>query len=160
MPILNYTTEIAVGKTMGEIQTALARRGVQRISTLFDDDGTPAGLGFTMRTDYGVREFELPVRTEGVLAAMRRDPKVPKSKQTAEQAARVAWRIAYDWLKAQTALIDAGLASLDEVMLPYMLVAPDRTVYVDMRQRFAAIEGGGGGRGLVDEEAGMRAPAD
>lgn len=143
MPILNYTTEIAVGKTMGEIQTALARRGVQRISTLFDEDGVPAGLAFTMKTDYGVREFELPVRTDGVLAAMKRDTKVPKAKQTAEQAARVAWRIAYDWLKAQAALIDAGLASLDEVMMPYLLVAPDRTAYVDMRQRLLAIESGG-----------------
>jgi hypothetical protein len=145
MPILNCTTEIAVGKTMGEIQTALARRGVQRISTLFDDDGTPAGLGFTMKTDYGIREFELPVRTEGVLAAMRRDPKVPKTKQTAEQASRVAWRIAKDWLEAQAALIDAGLASLDEVMLPYMLTDTGRTLFVETRQRLLAIEGGGSG---------------
>lgn len=145
MPILNYTTEIAVGKTMGEIQTALARRGVQRISTLFDEDGVPAGLAFTMKTDYGIREFELPVRTDGVLAAMKRDTKVPKAKQTAEQAARVAWRIAKDWLEAQSALIDAGLASLDEVMMPYLLVAPDRTAYVDMRQRLLAIKGSGSG---------------
>lgn len=33
MPILNYTTTIDVSKTMGEIQAALARRGVTRIST-------------------------------------------------------------------------------------------------------------------------------
>jgi hypothetical protein len=142
MPILNYTTEIAVGKTMGEIQTALARRGVQRISTLFDDDGVPAGLGFTMTTDYGVRDFELPVRTDGVLAVMQRDPKVPKAKQTAEQAARVAWRIAKDWLEAQAALIDAGLASLDEVMLPYMLTDTGQTVYVETRRGLLAIESG------------------
>lgn len=140
MPILNYTTTIDVGKTMGEIQTALARRGVQRISTLFDDDGTPAGLGFTMKTDYGIRDFELPVRTAGVLAAMQRDPKVPKPKQTTEQAARVAWRIAKDWLEAQAALIDAGLASLDEVMMPYMLTDTGRTMFVETRQRLIAIE--------------------
>lgn len=145
MPILNYTTEVQVGKTMGEIQTALARRGVQRISTLFDDDGTPAGLGFTMKTEYGVHEFELPVRTAGVLAAMKRDPKVPASKCTLEQAARVAWRIARDWLEAQAALIDAELATLDEVMLPYMVTDTGRTVYVETRQRLLAIEGGAGG---------------
>ena len=61
MPILNYTTSIEVSKTMGEIQSALARRGVTRISTMFDDDGVPAGLAFTMKTDYGFRDFELPV---------------------------------------------------------------------------------------------------
>ncbi|MDY1005731.1 hypothetical protein [Curtobacterium sp. CFBP9011] len=145
MPILNYTTTVEVAKTMGEIQAALARRGVKRISTLFDDDGVPAGLGFTMQTDYGVQEFQLPVRTDGVLAAMKRDAKVPATKCTPEQAARVAWRIAKDWLEAQAALIDAGLATLDEVMMPYMLVAPDRTAYIDMRHRFLAIEGGADG---------------
>lgn len=143
MPILNYTTEVQVGKTMGEIQTALARRGVQRISTLFDDDGVPAGLGFTMKTEYGVREFELPVRTAGVLAAMQRDPKVPASKCTPDQAARVAWRIAKDWLEAQAALIDAELATLDEVMLPYMLADHGQTVYQQLRSGLLAIESDG-----------------
>lgn len=121
MPILNYTTEIAVEKTMGEVTKALARRGVTRISTLFDDEGTPAGLAFTMKTPYGLREYELPVKTAGVLCAMKADPKVSASKCTPEQAARVAWRIAKDWLEAQAALIDAELASLDEVMLPYLV---------------------------------------
>lgn len=139
MPILNYTTEIAVEKTIGEVTRALARRGVTRISTLFDDDGVPAGLGFTMKTDYGPRDFELPVKTAGVLRAMQRDAKVPKSKQTSEQAARVAWRIAKDWLEAQSALIDAELASLDEVMLPYMVDAKGQTVYEVFRSNQKAI---------------------
>lgn len=129
MPIKNFTTEITVEKTMGEIQGHLARRGVTRISTLFDEDGVASGIAFTMRTDYGDREFELPVRTAGVLAAMKSDTKVPRSKVTSAQAARVAWRIAKDWLEAQAALIDAELASLDEVMLPYMIDERGRTAY-------------------------------
>lgn len=135
MPILNYTTEISVAKSSAEIQSALARRGVKSISTLFDDDGNAAGLGFSMVTDYGDRYFELPVKVDGVLAAMRRDPKVPKSKQTQEQAARVAWRIAKDWLEAQAALIDAGLAQLDQVMFPYMVGDAGATVYELYRGR-------------------------
>lgn len=129
MPILNYTTSIAVEKTMGEITGALARRGVTRISTLFDENGVAAGLGFTMKTDYGYRDFELPVRTEGVLSAMKSDSKVSKSQCTPEQAARVAWRIAKDWLEAQSALIDAQLAKLDEVMMPYMIDSKGQTMY-------------------------------
>jgi len=128
MPILNYTTTIDVSKTMIELQKYLTRRGVTSISTLFDD-GVPAGLGFTMKTDYGFRNFELPVRTAGVLRAMTADRAVPRSKVTAEQAARVAWRIAKNWLEAQAALIDAELATLDEVMLPYMLGPSGQTVY-------------------------------
>lgn len=132
MPILNYTTTISVEKSMGEVIGALTRRGVTRISTVFSDDGAPAGIAFTMKTDYGVREFELPVKVEGVLRAMTADKKVPRSQCNPAQAARVAWRIAKDWLEAQAALIDAELATLDEVMLPYMVTATG-TVYSVVR---------------------------
>lgn len=140
MPILNYTTTVEVEKTMGEINRALARRGVTRISTLYDDQGTAAGLAFTMKTDYGVRDFELPVRTEGVLAAMKADPAVKPAQKNPAQAARVAWRIAKDWLEAQAALIDAHLATLDEVMLPYMVDSGGQTMYAVYRSTQKAIE--------------------
>lgn len=129
MPIANYTTDVAVEKTMGEVIGSLQRRGVVRISTVYDDDGDPAGVEFTLKTPYGPRNFALPVRTEGVLRAMQRDSKVPRSKQTPEQAARVAWRIAAEWLRAQGALIDAELVTMDEVMMPYMLDGQGHTAY-------------------------------
>ena len=141
MPILNYTTSIDVSKTMGEIQGALARRGVTRISTMFDDAGVAAGLGFTMKTDFGPRDFELPVRTSGVLAAMKADAKVSRTQCTPEQAAKVAWRIAKDWLEAQSALIDAQLATLDEVMLPYLIDGNSgKTLYAAWRSTQKEIE--------------------
>jgi len=139
MPILNYTTSIDVSKTMGEITGHLARRGVSRISTLFDEYGVASGIAFTMTTEYGPREFELPVRTAGVLSAMQQDPKVSKSQATSAQAARVAWRIAKDWLEAQAALIDAQLATLDEVMLPYMVDGRGRTTYELYRNQQLAL---------------------
>lgn len=133
MPILNYTTEIAVEKSMGEVIGALTKRGVTRISTVFDDDGKPAGIAFTMKTDYGIREFELPVRVEGVLATLIKDKVQPKYR-TYEHAAKVAWRIAKVWLEAQSALIDADLATLDEVMTPYMVAGKSgETVYQMLR---------------------------
>lgn len=140
MPILNYTTSVEVTKTMGEIQGALSRRGVTRISTMFDENGVAAGLGFTMKTDYGLRDFELPVRTDGVLAAMKADPKVNRSAVNPAQAARVAWRIAKDWLEAQAALIDAQLATLDEVMLPYMVDGQGQTMYAVYRSTQKVLE--------------------
>jgi hypothetical protein len=134
MAILNYSTEISVEKSMGEVIGALTRRGVKRISSVFDDDGAPAGIAFTMMTDYGMREFELPVRTDGVLKVLAEQRRTnSRVKATPEQAARVGWRIAKDWLEAQSALIDAELATLDEVMLPYMLDTKGRTVYQVIR---------------------------
>jgi hypothetical protein len=120
MPIANYTTQSSVDKTMGEVVGALTRRGVTRISTVFDDQGEPAGLEFTMKTEFGLRDFALPVRVAGVLATLKRD-KVQPRYSTQEHAARVAWAIARDWLRAQSALIDAGLVTLDEVMFPWMV---------------------------------------
>lgn len=140
MPILNYTTTVEVEKTMGEIQGTLARCGVTRISTMYGEDGVAEGIAFTMKTDYGIRDFELPVRTAGVLAALTADKSVPPAKRSPAQAARVAWRIAKDWLEAQAALIDANLASLDEVMLPYMVNGRGQTMYSLYRAEQKAIE--------------------
>ena len=135
MPIMTYTTDITVEKTMGEVIASLSRRGVTRISTVLAD-GQPAGIAFTMNTDYGFREFELPIKVEGVLRAMTADRKVPRSRCTHAQAARVAWRIAKVWLEAQSALIDAELATLDEVMMPWMLAGKNgETVYSMIRTR-------------------------
>jgi hypothetical protein len=144
MAILNYTTEIKVETSMGEVIGALTRRGVTRIATVFDDNGVPAGIAFTMKTDYGLREFDLPVRTEGVLKVLTEQRKTnTRVKATPEQAARIAWRIAKDWLEAQSALIDAELASLDEVMLPYMVGKGGKTVYSVIREDgMKAIAGG------------------
>jgi hypothetical protein len=128
MPIANYTTDKAVDETATDIITALRRRGVTRISTVYDADGHPSGLEFTMTTPYGPRDFALPVRVDGVLAALRAAEargefaKYRKgSLTTPEHAARVAWAIARDWLRAQSALIDANLVTLDEVMFPWMI---------------------------------------
>lgn len=122
MAIANYTTDVAVEKTMGEVVGALQRRGVVRISTMYEDDGSPAGIAFTLKTPYGPRDFELPVRTEGVYRALLRERQGnSRIKATPDQAAKVAWRIAAEWLRAQGALIDAELVSMDEVMMPYML---------------------------------------
>jgi hypothetical protein len=129
MGILNYTTKVAVDKTMGECVGLLSRRGVRSISTLYDDEGKPEGLAFLMTTEYGPRHFELPVRVQGTLDAMKRDTTVPRTYVNLAQAERTAWRIAADWLKAQAALIDAGLTTQDEVMLPFMVDQRGRSVY-------------------------------
>jgi hypothetical protein len=41
-------------------------------------------------------------------------------------ASKVAWRVIKDWLAAQIALIESEMATLDEVMLPYLIVGPDK----------------------------------
>ena len=62
------------------------------------------------------------------------------------RAERVAWRVIKDWLEAQLALIDAQMATLDQVMLPYLVIdATGKTLYGSYRDREqVALEAGGG----------------
>jgi hypothetical protein len=93
-----------------------------------------------MKTPYGLRDFALPIRTDGVLAALQRERVQPRY-ATREHAARVAWAIARDWLRAQSALIDAGLVSLDEVMFPWMVGGQaEQTAFEAYRSQQKAIE--------------------
>lgn len=145
---LNYSTTIPVARTVGEVQAILAAAGADRVSILYTDR-QPTGVGFTLTTTHGDREFQLPVNVDGVRTVLARDAKAGKLKSstprggwaTPEQAARVAWRVAKDWLEAQLAIIEANMATLDQVMLPYLLVGdvpggdPGRTLYDAYRDR-------------------------
>lgn len=150
MPTLNYTTTKTVDQTVGEISKLLGRAGVASISTEFDHDGLPAGLAFTLRTPHGPRSFVLAVNTAGVHSLLRDDPKVKARGSkflTVEHARRVAWRVVKDWLEAQLALIDAQMATLDQVMLPYLIVdhPSGKTLYDAYREsEQSALESGVG----------------
>lgn len=139
MPTLNYTTNKTVDITVGELSKLLARRGVASISTQYSESGSPNGLAFELRTPHGLRAFHLAVNVDGVHALLRDDPKVKRAGPrftTREHAERVGWRVVKDWLEAQLALIDADMATLDQVMLPYLVVDQDgRTLYESYRER-------------------------
>jgi hypothetical protein len=129
--LLNYTTTVAAARSISEMQTMLARHGAAAVATRYAD-GEPSGLSFTLETPLGQRAFTLPVNVNGVLSVLRADPKVRRAGSrylTPEHAARVAWRVAKDWLEAQLAIIDANMATLDQVMLPYLHVEGERTLY-------------------------------
>lgn len=103
------------------------------VSTRYDA-GRPVAIAFSIDTEFGPRNFDLPVNTEGVFKAMQRDRSVPPRYTNRAQAERVAWRILKDWVEAQLALIEAGMSKLDEVMLPYMMTNRGRTLAVEYRE--------------------------
>lgn len=128
---LNYTTTIDAAKTAGECTGMLARHGAKSVGLSYDQ-GDPCGLAFTIASPWGDRSFALPVNVVGTLRALEKGyaaGHVPRRQATPEQARRVAWRVLKDWLEAQLALIEAGVAELNEIMLPWMKVDPDRTLY-------------------------------
>ena len=136
-----YTTSIAATKTCAEMQEMLVRHGARRVGVEYLD-GYPCGLMFVLDTPLGERVFDLPVdidRMHAMLLKLGRDGKLGRLTRptwsSKDHAARVAWRIMKDWLGAQLALIASNMVDLNQVMLPYMKVDSDRTLYVAWRDR-------------------------
>lgn len=129
---LNYSTTIPASRTVGECQAILADAGASAVAVMYEDK-QPVGLSFRLDTPAGSRDFAMPVNVDGVqrmLAGATVKAHISRSQLTSrEHASRVAWRVVKDWLEAQLAIIAAGMASLDEIMLPYMELAPGKTLY-------------------------------
>ena len=143
MPILNYTTKVDPDRTVGDIQRVLASHGVSRVAVEFGPDRLPSGLAFSIKTEFGDRRFRLPANIAGVEGVLKRQherypSKVPRRMVCRKQTARVARRILLDWIRAQLALVEAGLVTVDEAMLPYLRGHNDETLYQFMKgQRLA-----------------------
>jgi predicted nucleotidyltransferase len=128
---LNYTTTIDATKSAAECIARLASHGASAIAMTYANK-KPTGLQFSIVTVHGERQFSLPVNVDGthkVLLAARKAGNISPRFADREQAERVAWRVLKDWLEAQLALIEAGVADMAEVMLPYLNVAPGLTLY-------------------------------
>lgn len=129
MPILNYTTKIDSYKTITEIQQILAKSSAKKFVVDNDDDGNPISITFAIEWNGIMTAFKLPCNFQGVLRSMQKNKKVPRSFCTKEQALRVGWRIVKDWTAAQTAIVEAELASMAEVFLPYAVTKQGNTLF-------------------------------
>lgn len=134
MAILNYTTSISTEKTAGEIQKKLAMAKAQAILCEYNDDTVMCAMSFRISTPHGMIFFRLPANTQGVYKALKNDRKVPNKLKSKEQAAKVAWRILKDWVEAQLAIVDAEMADMTEVFLPYAQDQSGKTVYETLEQ--------------------------
>lgn len=132
MPILNYTTQIAATKTVAEIQVILAKAGAEQVIIRYGKDAQPTAIVFELQGEM----YMLPCRAEAVHKSLNRKG-IEARYRTPEQALRVAWRIIKDWVEAQSAIIATGMVDAQEVMLPYMILRDDQTVYDNFREQRA-----------------------
>jgi hypothetical protein len=128
-----YSTSVSVSRTASEISTLLAEARATAILSEFND-GVIKAISFRIKTEFGVLTFRLPANVDGVFAVLQRSRSIPPRLRSREQAGRVAWRITLNWLEAQLALVQAGLATLDQVFLPYCQDPTGVTLYERMRQ--------------------------
>lgn len=142
MPILNYTTQISVDKTIAEIQTKLARAGARAILADYDDDGNIKSLSFKLVIQEKEVGFKLPAEPDKILVLLKTQRGVAKKFQTDEQARRVAWRIIKDWVEAQLAIIETKMVKPEQVFLPYAITRDGRTLYESVVQNGMLLGGG------------------
>lgn len=136
-PLLNYSTTVPVTKTVAEVHALLAKAGAKTVASTYAD-GEVSGVSFVLGTPAGDCGYVLPVKVHQVLNVLAKQERQrlldsrnrPKGGYgSGQHAARVAWRIAKDWLEAQLALVQAELATTDQVMLPYLVTDDGRTLY-------------------------------
>jgi hypothetical protein len=131
MAILNYTTSIKCEKTIMEIQQCLVKHGATKIVTDYNNQ-IPVAVTFCLQLNGNMVAYSLPANYKGVLNSMKKDPKVPRKLVTDEQALKVSWRIIKDWVEAQMALVEAELAEMAEVFLPYAITKNGNTLYKEI----------------------------
>lgn len=128
MAILNYTTKIDPFDTISSITKLLSKAGARRIM-IDSDEGIPVSLSFCIEIKGQDVFYRLPCRWSGVLSVLQKDKTVPPRLKTKDQALRVSWRIIKDWVESQLAIVDAEVAELAEIFLPYALTSSGDTVW-------------------------------
>lgn len=132
MGILNYTTSIKSEKTIMEIQQCLVKHGATKVVTDYQDQ-IPIALTFCLVAGGKLIAFSLPANYKGVLKSMKSDNKLPRRLLNDEQALKVSWRIIKVWIEAQMALVEAELAEMSEVFLPYAVTKSGTTLYKELK---------------------------
>lgn len=123
-----------------EIQKILSSRGANKFVIDYEE-GIPSSLTFSINMNDRLIFFSLPANYSGVLRAMKADKKVQNRYCKEDQAIRTSWRIVKDWVEAQMALIDAELADLAEVFLPYAITKSGKRLYEDLSDTNYLLEG-------------------
>jgi len=127
MPIANYSTTVTAMKSLGEIQGMLVSHGAKAIMTNFTNCGEPESLAFIVTTQFGDVPYKLPANVERVQAVLNRQrirKEIPR-----DMAVRVAWRIVKDWVRAQMAILETEMVSIEQIFLPYMTNNSGETLY-------------------------------
>lgn len=114
-----------------EIQLCLVKHGATKIIIDYTT-GIPTAITFCLMLKDRLIAFSLPANYSGVLKSMKSDKKVPQRLLTDEQALKVSWRIIKTWVEAQMALVEANLAEVAEVFLPYAVTKSGNTLYKEI----------------------------
>lgn len=142
MPIKNYTTRVSAEKSVGEVMSLLARKGARKVMTEYDSNGEVVAVCFILHIGGNELPFSLPLRADSILKILQNEKKAGRLDKVAfrdvnmSHARKVGWRILLDWLDAQLALVEIGMAQMEEVFMPYLWsIQKQKTFYELSRER-------------------------
>lgn len=138
MPLLNYTTEVPATRSIAEITRILQEGGASAIMLENGPDREIVAVSFMMDTTFGRLPFSIPANVGAVIATINAEIRADDAKVRArsnyrrkiprslfgnkQQAERIAWRIAKDWIEAQMAITTIGSAKMEQIMLPFATI--------------------------------------
>lgn len=119
--ILNYTTSVEAGRTVGEIVSLLVQKKALSINTDYEN-GRASSLTFVIRVGDNLIPFRMAPNVQGVAR------KLPNPRDI-DRAERVAWRILLRWVEAQMAMVESTQAEMGQVFLPYAVKPSGETLW-------------------------------
>lgn len=122
--IKNYTSAVSVERTISLIEQELVKIGANEITKSYTE-GTPTGIIFSIKLNGAspqILRFCIPTNAAAAFDAIRTISayRTKKPAWLKEQAQRTAWRIVFNWVQAQVAMVQLKQAEALEVFLPYL----------------------------------------
>ncbi len=133
MKLKNYTSGVAVDKSISAIETLLVRAGATAVSKFYEDQRL-AGFIFQIPYNGIPLTFKLPSNPNAVKRVMMseiRKPQKGTEQRVLEQAERTAWALLRDWVHTQLSMIQMEQAEALQVFLPYAYNGETNTTLFD-----------------------------
>ncbi len=135
---LQHTT-VSAERSAQEIIREISCRDATQIRQDFKN-GVLIGLAFLINLPDGrTLPVDLPARMEPMKKVLYRNLG-PRQRQKmneedmSDAASKIVWRQLAAWVKAQMALVDLEMVRPEEVFLPYIQVAPNKTIFQALQE--------------------------
>ena len=144
--IRNYTSGIAVEKTVMLIEKRLAAVGASGIMKLFDGNGRITSLAFQVQLGGKHYAIKVPANAESCYEALWKEycssharPRDATKQTLREQAEKTAWKLVHDWIDVQLSMIILKQAEWLEVFMPYVWDGKQTHYQIEMAKGFKSL---------------------
>lgn len=139
--IKNYTSDVAVNKSLGLIKKRLVSAGATHIAEFYNEQThILEGIIFQIRVKDNYVTYKLPSNVPEVViyfvAAIKKAHKGTRER-VIDQAVRTAWKILADWVDIQISMVEIGKREVQELFFQYAYSQiKDKTIYEMLQNNY------------------------